>query len=142
MDNNYLQLLIKKYSGIPYKHAGRDLNGLDCLGLVHFFYQDCGIKVPDGDGKEYSLLWYQKDPERYLRGILEIGTEVSVEDLQPLDFVYFKLGKCVSHGGIMIDSEHFIHVLQKGVVHISQLDRSWQRRLVGARRPFSYYRLH
>ncbi len=137
MDTKYLQMLTNKYTGIPYKHAGRDLTGLDCLGLVHFFYQDYGIKIPDGDGKEYSLLWYQKDPERYLRGIMKVGTAVPVDDLKTLDFVFFKLGKCVSHGGIMVDSEHFIHVLQNGFVHISRLDRNWQRRLVGARRLIS-----
>lgn len=134
MDQRKLETLIKKYEGIPYLHAGRDLTGLDCLGLAHFFYKDCGIDIPKGDGVEYSQHWAKKDPERYLRGILQLGQAAPVDHLLPLDFVYFRLGRYISHGGVMVDTQHFIHVLQKTTVHVSPLDSVWRRRLVGARR--------
>jgi cell wall-associated NlpC family hydrolase len=134
IDPNQIESLVKKYLGIPYQHAGRDVTGLDCLGLVHFFYKDCGIDIPDGDGAEYSRDWTRTDPERYLRGILAIGTPAPLDDLKPLDFVYFRMGRNITHGAIMLDNQYFLHVLQNTRVHVSQMDNIWQRRLAGARR--------
>jgi probable lipoprotein NlpC len=134
MDSQQITALIKKYQGIPYRHAGRDLTGLDCLGLAHFFYQDCGIDIPQSDGTEYSLHWAKKDPERYLRGILQLGQAAPLDDLLPLDFVYFRMGRYISHGAVMVDSQNFLHVLQNTTVHVSPLDLAWKKRLVGARR--------
>jgi Cell wall-associated hydrolases (invasion-associated proteins) len=134
MDQKQIAILVKKYEGIPYRHGGRDLTGLDCLGLAHFFYKDCGIHMPDSDGKTYSAHWSKEDPQRYLRGIMSVGTAVSADELQPLDFVYFRIGKNITHGGVMVDCNHFIHVLQRTVVHISPLNWVWKKRLAGARR--------
>lgn len=134
MNPEDIQSLVKKYLGIPYKHAGRDLTGLDCLGLLHFFYKDCGLHIPDGDGGPYSPDWTRTDPERYLRGLLAIGTPAPVENLKLLDLVYFRMGRNITHGGVMLDAGHFLHVLQNTRVHISRMDSRWQRRLAGARR--------
>ncbi|TCL70911.1 NlpC/P60 family protein [Hydrogenispora ethanolica] len=126
--------ITRKYIGIPYRNAGRDLTGLDCLGLAYLFYQDFGIKIPDGDGREYSSKWVYEDPERYLRGIQKVGREVSFHEIQPLDFVYFRIGHYISHGGIMVDEHQFIHVLQNTRVHLTPMNWIWRRRLVGVRR--------
>jgi cell wall-associated NlpC family hydrolase len=134
MDKKQILTLVNKYKGIPYHHAGRDLNGLDCLGLVYLFYKDCGIKIPDGDGKPYPKDWYKEDPERYVRGISHYGNPAPLDELKPLDLVYFRMFKYISHTGIMIDSEYFIHIHQNSVVHISHLNFIWRKRLAGARR--------
>lgn len=126
--------LVEKYVGVPYVQGGRSLSGLDCLGLAHLFYKDLGIDFPDGDGEAYSDRWVFEDPNRYLRGVLTIGKEVSNDVLRPLDFVYFRIGRFISHGGVMVDSKRFIHVLQGQSVHLSEIDRRWGRRLIGARR--------
>jgi cell wall-associated NlpC family hydrolase len=123
-----------KYVGIPYKHAGRGMDGLDCLGLAHLFYRDCGIAIPDGDGIQYPPNWANEDKERYIRGILKEGKAVPVDKLEPLDFVYFKFYGIVSHAGVMVDSSRFLHVLERGTVQISRLSSSWRYRLAGARR--------
>ncbi len=126
--------IVRKYIGIPYRHGGRDLKGLDCLGLAYCFYQDLGTEIPDGDGSPYSPQWVYEDPERYLRGIQKVGREVSITAIQPLDFVYFKIGRYISHCGVMVDSQYFIHVLQGTRVHLTLLNWAWRRRLVGIRR--------
>ena len=134
MNQVNIQALVKKYIGIPYKLMGRDLNGLDCLGLMYRFYQDCGIKIPDRDGSDYTNDWVKEDPDRYLRGLLKIGKAAQIDDLRPLDLVYFKIGKYISHGGVMIDNYNFIHVIQETKVHVSQMNNAWNRRLIGVRR--------
>lgn len=134
--------LVQKYVGIPYRHAGRSLSGLDCLGLVHLFYRDCGIYVPDGDGASYDRDWFKQDAERYLRGILKHGVAVQITKLQVLDFVYFTMGGVVTHAGVMLDSERFIHVLEGRSVCVSRLNSMWRRRLAGARRFVPWAQVH
>lgn len=135
MDQKMIEQLVDKYLGIPYRHLGRDLNGVDCLGLAYLFYKDCGIDIPDNDGSLYEADWFVKDPERYVRGIRRLGIEVPLNQIQPLDFVYFRMGRgVITHGGVMVTSNAFIHVLERTRVHISPLDFKWRRRLAGARR--------
>lgn len=134
MEQNFLEALVQKYEGIPYQHGGRDLDGLDCAGLAILFYKDCGIYLPDNDGSSYSPDWFRTDPDRYLRWVENHGEAVNIKDLQPLDFVYFWMGRAVTHGGVMIDERRFIHVLERTRVHWDFLKGKWLRRLAGIRR--------
>jgi cell wall-associated NlpC family hydrolase len=131
---NQIDQVVSKYIGIPYAHGGRDLTGLDCLGLCICIYNEFGINIPNGDGSEYPPDWFKTDPERYIRGILQHGKAVSVDELKPLDFVYFKMAGIITHAGIMVDYSRFIHVLENRTVCIEWLNSSWRRRLIGARR--------
>ena len=105
MGQSKYEQIARQFLGIPYRHGGRDRKGLDCLGLVHLFYRELGIKVPDNDGQPYANDWYKKDPERLLRGLLQVGKPVNLpaEPLQPLDLVYFRMGGAITHAGVMID---------------------------------------
>lgn len=125
---------VRKLLGVPYRHNGRSVEGLDCLGLIWLFYKEMGISVPDGDGADIAEDWYASDPERYLRGLLQLGVAVEGE-LKPLDLVYFRMvGGHVTHGGIMVDRDRFIHVLENRSVMVTRLTRAWRRRMAGARR--------
>ena len=136
MAQNKYEQIAQQFLGIPYHHGGRDRKGLDCLGLVHLFYQELGIKVPDTDGRPYTTDWFKKDPERLLRRLLQVGRPVNLraEPLQPLDLVYFQMGGAITHAGIMLDQRSFLHVLTKKTVQVSPLNPAWKRRLRGARR--------
>ena len=136
MGQSKYEQIARQFLGIPYRHGGRDRKGLDCLGLVHLFYRELGIKVPDNDGQPYANDWYKKDPERLLRGLLQVGKPVDLpaEPLQPLDLVYFRMGGAITHVGVMIDHRSFLHVLTRQTVQISPLNLAWKRRLRGARR--------
>ena len=125
---------IGKYIGIPYRHNGRDLSGVDCLGLIAMFYKDLGIALIDGDGAPIAEDWYVHDPERYERGLESVGVEADGE-LQPLDLVYFELGDgVVRHAGIMVSKTHFIHVREGRRVDVSRYRGFWRKHHVGTRR--------
>lgn len=132
-EQSYMELA-RKYTGIGYRHGGRGKDGADCLGLMQMFFRELGIRLPDNDGKEYAPDWYLSDPERLGRGLLTLGVAASVNDLKPLDLVYFRIGGAVTHVGVMLDRVHFLHLLIGRVSEISRMDRAWRRRLVGARR--------
>lgn len=126
----------REFLGIPYRHGGRDRTGLDCLGLASLFYKKLGIDLPAGDGRPYTTDWYKSDPERFRRGLEQIGRAVDLktEPLAPLDLVYFRVGGAITHAGVMINRHSFLHVMNGQEVRISPLTFAWKRRLQGARR--------
>jgi cell wall-associated NlpC family hydrolase len=127
--------LIEKYKNARFVHNGRSLKeGIDCLGFVVLFYKEFGIDIPDGDGKPIEEDWFKKDPERYIRGIKQLGKkEVSLNALQPLDLVYFAIShNIITHTGIMIYDNKFVHMSPKSGFLVSKLERHWRRRFRGA----------
>ena len=91
--------------GTPYKYAGQEKGrGTDCSGMVMKVYEDvAGWKLPRNSAKQ-----------------AEFCDRLKEEDVEPGDLVFFATGKDpdkVSHVGIMLDEENFIHAsTSKGVV--------------------------
>jgi probable lipoprotein NlpC len=136
MEQNKGKEIARQFLGIPYRHGGRDSTGLDCLGLVYLFYKKLGIEIPTDDGRPYTTDWYKTDPERFVRGLLQVGRGINLntEQLQPFDLVYFRVGGAVTHAGVMVDHRSFLHVMTGQSVRITPLNLAWKRRLRGARR--------
>ncbi|MTI69337.1 MAG: NlpC/P60 family protein [Firmicutes bacterium] len=127
--------LIKKFEKAKFVHNGRSLEeGIDCLGFLILFYKEFGINIPSNDGKPIDKYWFKEDPERYIRAIKSLGEkEVSFDELQPLDMAYFVVTKnIITHTGIMIDNQRFVHMSPKRGLLISKLKRHWKRRFRGA----------
>lgn len=88
----------RKYLGVPFRHLGRDRNGLDCVGLCLVSARDLGIDIPEPEPYERgptngSLL------ER-LRSI-DCLMEHGVADMKPGDIAAFHVGPYVGHVGIV-----------------------------------------
>lgn len=99
----------KEWLGTPYRYAGYEKGeGTDCSGMVLSVYLDAtGIKLPRNSAKQ-----------------AEFCESVAGDELKIGDLCFFATGKDpnkVSHVGIMLDEDNFIHAsTSKGVV-ISQL---------------------
>lgn len=129
-----LEQLASTLIGIPYKHNGRCLEGFDCLGLVWYIYTQLGIPFPSGDGFDITDKWYESDPERYLRGLLDIGVNAT-KPLRALDLVYFRvINNAVTHSGVLITGDRFLHVLEGRTVQLTRLRGFWRAKYAGARR--------
>lgn len=129
-----LEQLACELVGSPYKHNGRSLEGFDCLGLVWYVYTQMGILFPSGDGLPVDSDWYESDPERYLRGLLDVGANAT-EPLKPLDLVYFRvINDAVTHSGVLITDDRFLHVLEGRTVQLTKLRGFWRAKYAGARR--------
>ncbi|MGJ7512338.1 C40 family peptidase [Variovorax sp. GT1P44] len=37
----------RRYKGVPWRHCGRSVTGMDCAGLPWLAYADCGVSLPD-----------------------------------------------------------------------------------------------
>lgn len=126
--------LLEQYRNVPFVHNGRTLDGLDCLGFVVHFYRYFGIYLPDSDGKEIDKNWYKADSQRYIRSIRKLnGVQVSIDDLKPLDLVYFAIAKdMITHTGVMINEREFAHMSPKSNFVVSKMERHWRKRCKGA----------
>ncbi|KXS41189.1 MAG: cell wall-associated hydrolase, invasion-associated protein [Candidatus Frackibacter sp. T328-2] len=113
--------VIRKHVGKPYRHNGRNLNGLDCLGLVVSFLRDNNIYLPDDDGKFIPEDWYKDDPERFINGLKQYGKKVEINDRQPLDVVVFSFKGIPKHAGVMISRSRFIHARRGKKVAVIRL---------------------
>ncbi|HEV7802166.1 MAG TPA: C40 family peptidase [Burkholderiales bacterium] len=110
------------FLGVRYKYGGSSPDtGFDCSGLVRYVVgQAVGLVLP-----------------RDARAISELGSQVSTDELQPGDLVFFNtMRKPYSHVGIYVGDHRFIHAPASGgtVELVNMTAHYWKTRFNGARR--------
>jgi cell wall-associated NlpC family hydrolase len=92
--------------GVPYRYGGRSPSGFDCSGLVQYAYAQAGISVP----RTTSALWQSSAP-------------VARSDLRAGDVLFFNVDGKMSHVGLYLGGERFVHAPSSGrEVSIATLD--------------------
>lgn len=118
--SNELVSTAKQYLGTPYKWGGTTTSGFDCSGYIQFVFAKNGVSLPRTTGQMYN-----------------VGTAVSKSNLQVGDLVFFNTsGKGVSHAGIYIGSNNFIHASTSKGVMVSSINDPyyWGSKYIGAKR--------
>lgn len=109
-----------QYIGVPYIWGGSTEAGFDCSGLTRAVYRLNGISIPRVSRDQYSY-----------------GKTVGRSSMKVGDLVFFATsgGRKVSHVGVYIGGNEFIHAPSKGkTVRIDRLDSSyWSKRYLGAK---------
>lgn len=105
-----------EWLGTPYKYGGAEKGkGSDCSGLVMSAYLEAtGLKLPRNSAKQ-----------------AEFCKKISGDDLEIGDLCFFATGKDpnrISHVGIMIDNESFIHASSSKGVVISKITTPYYTR--------------
>lgn len=118
-----------KYVGIPYKEKGRDLDGVDCWGLLRLVYsEEFKINLPSfvTDYVENDTLRIQELIAQYKEGWTQL------EEPEEGCTVLFKVLGTESHVGIAISSTHFLHAREGQYSTIESFEsRAWKNRIVG-----------
>jgi cell wall-associated NlpC family hydrolase len=98
--------------GIPYRYGGSTTAGVDCSGFVcNVFRAAVEKKLPRSSSEQ-----------------AKVGEEVEIDDAQPGDLVFFNTsGGGVSHVGILINTEQFIHASTSLGVIVSSLSEGYYR---------------
>jgi len=111
----------KQYIGVPYVWGGSSPSGFDCSGFTQYVMRACG----------YSI-------NRTATAQLSNGYTVGRSELKPGDLVFFErtynVDAPVSHVGIYVGNDHFIHSCNSGVAIASLNSEYYASRYVTARR--------
>ena len=104
----------------PWRHMG-DLRGVgvDCVMLLARVYGAVGAMPAGIDPRPYPIDWHlHRDEERYATGMADYCDEISESDLLPADIVLYRVGRCYSHAGIVMQwPQQIIHAYRgEGVV--------------------------
>ena len=104
---------VLNWLGVPYKFGGSSFQGTDCSGLVMVVYERVfGKKLPRQSAKQ-----------------ADFANRIQENKLVPGDLYFFDInGKGVSHIGMHLGGDKFIHAsTQKGVI-VSDLEEAYYKR--------------
>lgn len=112
--------LLQEYLGTPYQGASEYQEGIDCSRFTSEVYRRYdGLRLP-----------------RVARDQAQTGQEISRSHVRYGDLVFFAIGgKRVSHVGIYVGDNHFIHASSSRGVVIDDMNTSyWRKYYHSARR--------
>jgi len=122
--------VVMKYVGIPYKHQGRDINGIDCWGLIKLIYKDMlGIEIWD-IGEDYSKDWSWEGKDYFIENYQKQWERVTEPRIFDGVLIHNGRGR-TNHAGVMLENDRFIHCIKAGVVISRITDRNWSNRVAG-----------
>ncbi len=107
--------------GKPYRYGGASPSGFDCSGLVYYAYHRAGYKVPRTSQLQYSQ-----------------SLPVKRSHLREGDLLFFRIEGKVSHVGVYLGDNQFIHAPSSGKrVSIASLETPyWKQHFIKAGRFF------
>ena len=105
--------------GSPYRYGGRGPDAFDCSGLVYFSYQAAGLRVPRSSLAQF-----------------EATRPIALDQARAGDLVFFRYERKLSHVGIYLGEQRFIHAPSSGkAVSVASLrDPHYRDHFVGAGR--------
>ncbi len=119
IQNKPLYELIDNWWGTPYRLGGTTQKGIDCSAFV----QTLMIGV------------FAMQLPRTAREQKEMATWIPMDNLKEGDLVFFNTRGSVSHVGVYLHNNKFVHASTSGGVMISDLNETyWSRKLLGAGR--------
>jgi len=108
--NEKLYQFINEWYGVPYKYAGRSKSGIDCSGLTATLY----------------LQVYKKMISPSTKALVEEVKKIKQNDLKEGDLVFFNTnGKSISHVGVYLQNDKFVHASTKKGVMISDMNEPY-----------------
>ncbi|WP_111412785.1 NlpC/P60 family protein [Billgrantia lactosivorans] len=109
----------ERWAGTPYRIGGTGPGGIDCSALVQAIFSDTfRLQLPRSTGEQ-----------------VQQGTQISRDQLQVGDLVFFRPPGRYDHVGIYVGDGYFLHASTSQGVMLSELDNSyWQRYYWQARR--------
>jgi len=117
--NERLIGFLENWYGTPYRYGGEDRKGIDCSAFSALLMDSVyGFRLPRTARSQYSAC-----------------IRIKKEQLQQGDLVFFNTTGGISHVGVYLDNNKFVHASASSGVMISDLNDSYfRRRYIGAAR--------
>jgi lipoprotein Spr len=117
--NNQLFNFIEEWWGTPYKYGGNDKSGIDCSAFA---------------GKLLATI-FNGTPARTAAEQYQQCEKIATENLIEGDLVFFNTSGGVSHVGVYLVNQFFVHSsVQSGVTISSLADGYYNKKLIGGGR--------
>ena len=107
--NEIIQTAVSLH-GNPYRSGAKGADSFDCSGFVHYVYKKSGITVSVSTDR-----------------LIKEGGEISRDQVQPGDLVFFKI-KRELHVGIMVNRKEFIHASKSRGIAMDDIDAAYWKR--------------
>ena len=120
LSNTDLYKFIESWWGTPYRMGGTSYNGVDCSAFTQILlFAIYGLQVPRTANEQKMF-----------------SATINVNELKEGDLVFFNTrGRGVSHVGIYLQGNQFVHASSSSGVMISNLnDNYWHKRFINAGR--------
>jgi len=99
----------EKWLGTPYRFGGTTRSGVDCSGFICNVFQTIDQRLPRNSAEQAG-----------------VGRSVNLSQALPGDLVFFNTsGSGVSHVGILVDNDSFVHASTSIGVTVSRLSESY-----------------
>jgi len=110
---------IDDWYGTPYRLGGTTKNGVDCSAFSQFLFAAVyGFSIPRTAREQYNLT-----------------TRISRTELKEGDLIFFNTRGGISHVGVYLQNNKFVHASTSGGVMISDIfDEYWARKFIGVGR--------
>jgi lipoprotein Spr len=109
---------IDEWWGTKYRLGGTTKSGIDCSAFVQLLYvTQYGINLPRTAREQYDAT-----------------QRISRTNLKEGDLVFFNTQGGVSHVGIYLQNNKFVHASSSGVTISDLFDEYWERRFIGVGR--------
>jgi murein DD-endopeptidase / murein LD-carboxypeptidase len=111
--NKKLYSFVDEWYGAPYKYGGKTKTGIDCSGFASALFK--AVFQININGSSHTI--YKQ------------CTPVSVEELKEGDLVFFKIdSKEISHMGIFLQKNKFVHATTKAGIMINDLNEEYYKK--------------
>lgn len=112
--------IAERQLGVRYRYGGTSpSSGFDCSGLVHYSFSQAGVAVPRTSREQFRA-----------------ARKIALNDARPGDIVFFQDQAKLSHVGIYLGGDRFVHAPSSGkTVSIARIDTPYyQQHLVAVGR--------
>jgi lipoprotein Spr len=119
LKNTKMFEFIDDWYGTPYRLGGTTKKGVDCSAFSQFLFASVyGLSIPRTAREQYNLT-----------------NRISRTELKEGDLIFFNTHGGISHVGVYLQNNKFVHASTSGGVMISDIfDEYWVRRFVGVGR--------
>lgn len=107
--NLHMLEFIEEWYGVPYRYGGTSKKGVDCSAFVNFFMSAVyGVTVPRNSKEQYSA-----------------SKKIRKKQLEEGDLIFFNTRGGISHVGVYLANNKFVHASTSSGVTISDLDDNY-----------------